>query len=141
MVIILAIHADPDSLALLERTLMGGGHQVVSCLKIGEAREWLKAHVPDLVIASAGRHGLEGSETVRLLKAAGLDGPRILLLTSADSINSNRKSLGHQVGGVVEEPVDQDELLARVRSALEGLERGQRAPRCSSTASCGRESL
>lgn len=111
MAFILSINEEKDSLALSERLLTAEGHRVISFEKVQDAVGWLKDHFPDLVLASGGRQGEKARETVNHLIKAGLSPSRILLLLNQGSLISLGKELRVEVGGVISEPFDQEELI------------------------------
>jgi DNA-binding NtrC family response regulator len=111
MALILSINEEKDSLTLAERLLTREGHQVSSFGKAREAVEWLKDHLPDLVLASGGRHGEKAKDIVNILKKVGLPGFKILVLTSPGSLAAVRQALQGEVREVIPETSDQEDLL------------------------------
>ncbi len=120
MALILVINEEKDLLALTGRVLGSEGHRVALFNKIQAASEWLHENSPDLVIASAGRHGERAKEAVRFLKGAGMDDSRVLLLAGAEAFLSIRDVSDGLVSVVMQGSGYYEELIKVVNSALAG---------------------
>jgi len=113
---ILLVDDDPRICKVLSRDLTSSGYQVLIAHDGAEMREAMKAREPDLVILDLqlpGEHGLELTRSLRQNSKVGI----IILTGSGDKID---EIVGLEGGAddYLTKPVDERELLARVRSVL-----------------------
>ncbi len=97
MGLVLLIEEDADSGALIERLLVRQGHEVANFSREAEALRWLAGGAPDLAVVSAGKYGERARSLLSALKAAGVDGRRIVLISSAGALAALRRDFGKEV--------------------------------------------
>jgi two-component system, OmpR family, response regulator MprA len=73
---------------------------------------------PDLVILDIMLPGLDGLGVCRALRASGLDGPMVLMLTARDATGDRVAGLDAGADDYLVKPFAYEELLARVRALL-----------------------
>jgi CheY-like chemotaxis protein len=118
MALILAINEEKDSLALMARLLIHEGHQVTSFNKVEQALEWLKDHLPDLVLASGGRQGERAAKTINLLTQTGLPAAKILLWLNPGAYVQDPKALPIKEGKVISDTLDQEDLIRLINKSV-----------------------
>jgi sigma-B regulation protein RsbU (phosphoserine phosphatase) len=111
---------DPVSQRLLERLLIGWGHEVATADDGTAALAALQASdAPRLAILDWSMPGLEGPEICRRLRAATGDrAPYLILLTARDGHTSVVAGLRCGANDYVTKPFEPDELQARVGIAV-----------------------
>jgi two-component system, OmpR family, response regulator len=82
-----------------------------------EALERLPAFEPDLVLLDVMMPSLDGLETCRRLRAAGIETP-VIFLTARDSTDDKIRGLVEGGDDYVTKPFDLDELVARIDAVL-----------------------
>jgi DNA-binding NtrC family response regulator len=121
MALILSINEEKDALALTERLLTAGGHEVISFEKVEEGVEWLKDHQPDLVLTSGGKYREKAGRQVDLLKQSGVPGAKIVLLIGKGSLLADHPALEKKVCRIFSEASDIEILLPWIDSGLGAL--------------------
>ena len=116
---ILVVDDDPAVLDVLRSALARGGHDVLAAASGMEGLVRAQAERPDLVLLDILMPGMDGWETLRLLK---LDAATRAIPVVIVSVRSQPRDLvrGLQEGatGYVAKPFDVGELLASVAAAL-----------------------
>jgi len=108
----------PDNIALIEAMLLAQGYEVDTATSGLEALAKVAAQPPSMVLLDVMMPGLSGIETTRRLKAQpNLGFIPILLITASDQA-SLQEGLDAGADEFLRKPLDQSELLARVRSLL-----------------------
>jgi PAS domain S-box-containing protein/putative nucleotidyltransferase with HDIG domain len=116
---ILIIDSDANSAALIARTLRGAGYHIgiASDGESGLAKAFAAA--PDMVLVAADEHPLDGYEVCRRLKADERTASALVIVLGDEG--SAREMVRAFEAGAVDclfKPVDQAELLTRVRTHL-----------------------
>jgi DNA-binding response OmpR family regulator len=121
--LILVIEDRPEMLALLQRTLMGSGFEVVPTSDAKAGLAVALERQPDLIILDVGLPDRNGFEVARELRERSYPGA-LLMLTARDSVAD--KVLGLEAGAddYLAKPFDPDELNARVNALLRRTRRG-----------------
>lgn len=115
---ILVVDDLPDNLVLVEAMLSLAGYTVDTAQSGLAALERIQESPPDLLILDVMMPGINGIETTRRLKSQ-VDLPFIpVLLLTASSNTSLIEGLDAGADEFIRKPVDQNELLARVRALL-----------------------
>ena len=108
------------NLSLLIEQLLSEGYQIRVAESGESALRRVQASRPDIVLIDVNMPGMDGFETCRRLKAEPeMAEVPVLFLTVASDMND--KARGFEAGGVdyITKPVDQLEVLLRVRTHLE----------------------
>jgi CheY-like chemotaxis protein len=117
---ILIVDDDPMQRALISDTLMGAGHETIIASDGRAALETYRDTVVDLVVTDMVMPGLDGLE---LLKALKEEDPEIPIIAvsgiSADKLN---KSARFGAQAILIKPLDPEELIREVETALSGEE-------------------
>jgi two-component system cell cycle response regulator CpdR len=114
---ILVVDDDLHALGFLEAGLGRAGYQVVACATYEDAREFLAAHKPDLLLTDV-RLGVYNGLQLALFATLRYPGVPIIVLTGYDDPTMRAES--QKVGAAfLVKPVHIRELLAQVGTALE----------------------
>ena len=121
---ILVVNDSPTTLLLLERQLLGAGHEVVTKINVLEAMAFLSQTLPDLIITDIHMPGIDGWQFCRLLKSD--EYPNYnhipLLFVSATEQESHATHLTSrmQYVGFIRAPWNPEEFLDAVHRLLDG---------------------
>jgi two-component system OmpR family response regulator len=113
---ILVVDDDPRICRVLSRYLMTAGYRVLVAGNGSEMRHIMEEHRPDLVVLDLqlpGEHGLDLARELRRSSRVGI----VILTGSGDKIDEI-VSLEGGADDYLVKPVDERELLARIRSVL-----------------------
>lgn len=108
----------PDNIAWVETLLLSQGYEVDTATSGLEALAKVAAQPPSLVLLDVMMPGLSGIETTRRLKAQTNLGFIPVLLITGSSQASLQEGLDAGADEFLRKPLDQNDLLARVRSLL-----------------------
>ena len=97
-----------------------GDFQVVAQADDGQAavRLW-RAHRPDVCLLDLSMHGIDGVQTLRLLREIDARA-RVLMLTSSDSADDVNRALAAGANGYITKNVDHKELFKAIRDVYAG---------------------
>jgi DNA-binding NarL/FixJ family response regulator len=120
---ILVVDDEPLNVDYLEQELEACGFAVESAASGLEALELIAADPPDLVLLDVMMPGLDGISVLRVLKEV----PEtrlipVVLLTALHAVDDRVRGIEAGADDFLSKPVDDQELLARIRTAL-GLRR------------------
>jgi signal transduction histidine kinase len=117
---VLIVDDSPDMLALYGHVLSDDGHKVRTAQSGLEALRRVDEREPELVLLDVSMPGLDGHEVLRRLRARRGGGPAVIMFTAARrEPGSIEAGLKEGADAYLTKPIDQRELLARVRAALE----------------------
>jgi DNA-binding response OmpR family regulator len=127
---ILIVDDQTDILQMTELVLAGAGYEVATASSGIDALDHLALHRCDLVLLDINMPGMDGWETLRLIRADdGLVHLPVVMFSVKSELRD--KIFGMQEGAVdyITKPFEVDQLLYRVRRALDsGHGRTRRAP-------------
>ncbi len=117
---ILAVDDAPDNLILLDKLLKRQGFEVINA---GSGRECLSkvaTDPPDLILLDVAMPEMDGFETLKHLKENELSKVIPVIILTANSKDAGSIEHGFSLGAdeYLTKPIDQEELIARVRSIL-----------------------
>ncbi|MBI5848771.1 MAG: response regulator [Nitrospirae bacterium] len=116
---ILVVDDTPANVTLLADLLMYKGYEVVTATSGAEALEKVETGQPDLVLLDILMPGLNGYEVCRTLrKNPATEILPIVMVTSLDPAEERMNGLQAGADDFLAKPVDEQELLVRVRSLL-----------------------
>lgn len=108
---------DPVARLFLESTLVGLGHQVVSCSDGIAAWEAISSMAPRIVVSDWMMPGLDGLELCRKLRGSNQNIYFILISSTVDSPQRERQAVEAGVDDVIPKPAMPDVLCAHMRHA------------------------
>jgi DNA-binding response OmpR family regulator len=105
---------------LLKLLLEHQGHTVLTCENGKECIEKAKASIPDLILMDVKMPEMDGFEACKILKEnSDTKGIFIILLTAAfPDVKNKVKGFDYGADDYLFQPIDKEELLARIRAAL-----------------------
>lgn len=112
---VLVVEDEPKMAALVRRGLVDEGH-AADIAGAGEDAVWLaEAHPYDVVVLDVMLPGIDGFETCRRLRAAGVWTP-VLMLTARDAVEDRVEGLDAGADDYLTKPFSLAELFARLRA-------------------------
>lgn len=114
---VLVIDDDDKITSLIRRSLAFSGYQVRTAADGEAGLNVLLTETPDLIILDVMMPKLDGWETVRRIREAGITVP-VLMLTAKDDVSDRVRGLDLGADDYLVKPFALDELLARVRALL-----------------------
>jgi adenylate cyclase len=115
---VLIVDDVPGNLRLLEAVLAPRGYVVESAGSGAEALEMLARQPPDLVLLDLVMPEIDGYEVCRRIRASPETEALPVVMITASGRDEKRRALDVGADDFLMKPLDQDELLARVRSLL-----------------------
>jgi DNA-binding response OmpR family regulator len=120
-VAILVVEDEPRNQALIQAVFSSGGYDVAIVPTIGEARAWVAAETPDLVLLDLRLPDEPGVVLARELRARPETRSTPILAVTASVLEADRReALEAGCDAFVEKPISPRELLSLVRARLEG---------------------
>lgn len=116
---VLVVDDTPQNVRLLEQLLKGSGYEPVTAASGAEALEKLAATHPDLVLLDVVMPNMSGYEVCRAIRAnAATALLPIVMVTALDPAEERVKGIEAGADDFLSKPINQAELLARVKSLL-----------------------
>jgi class 3 adenylate cyclase/CheY-like chemotaxis protein len=115
---ILVVDDTPQNVRLLEAILIPRGYTVVGAASGQQALDLVAQQQPDLVLLDIMMPGLDGHEVCRRLRADPITALLPIVMVTASGDQDKVKALESGADDFIPKPVNQAELLARVRSLL-----------------------
>jgi class 3 adenylate cyclase len=115
---ILAVDDTPANLKLLEAMLTPRGYDVITAGSVDEALEKMRTDPPDLVLSDIVMPGKTGYDLCRVLRADEVTRYLPIVMITASGNAERVQALDAGADDFMAKPIDQVELIARVRSLL-----------------------
>ena len=116
---ILVIDDEERNIKLVKGMLMHESYNINGCLSGEEAIEFLQDEKPDLILLDILMPGMNGFELCRMLKQdVSTRSIPIVMVTALNDKEDRKKALDAGAEDFLNKPVDQFELIARVKSLL-----------------------
>jgi DNA-binding response OmpR family regulator len=116
---ILVVDDQEEILDLTTMVLVGAGYDVVTAGSGDEALARVGRETVDLVLLDINMPGMDGWETLRLLRAdEELQGLPVVMFSVKGEISDQVLSLQEGASGYITKPFELDDLVARVRGAI-----------------------
>jgi len=111
---------DSQTILLVEQAILGTRFDVITAASGEESLGRASLERPDLVLMDLEMPGIDGFETCRRLRAQpATRATPIILVTSHSEADSLEGAFVHGCTDYVIKPIDEDELLLKVRSYLD----------------------
>jgi len=120
--LIMAVDDEESILKLLRCNLSVEGCRVITASDGSSALELLEEHKPDLVLLDIMMPGLDGFQTLDLIRER--TNVPVIMLTAIDEVTSLRQTLVAGADDYVTKPFSILELTARIRAKLRRAEAG-----------------
>ena len=114
---VLVVEDDPSVRESLRRSLAFNGYQVALAADGVDGLAALDRDRPDVVVLDVMMPRMDGLETCRRMRAAGIDLP-VLMLTARDEVSDRVAGLDAGADDYLPKPFALEELLARLRALL-----------------------
>jgi len=114
---VLVVEDDPSVRESLRRSLAFNGYQVALAADGVDGLAALDRERPDVVVLDVMMPRMDGLETCRRMRAAGIDLP-VLMLTARDEVSDRVAGLDAGADDYLPKPFALEELLARLRALL-----------------------
>jgi class 3 adenylate cyclase/CheY-like chemotaxis protein len=115
---ILVVDDTPQNVRLLEAILIPRGYSVVTASSGQQALDRVAEQVPDIVLLDIMMPGMDGHEVCRRLRAGPTTALLPVVMVTASGDQNKVKALESGADDFIPKPVNQTELLARVKSLL-----------------------
>jgi class 3 adenylate cyclase len=115
---ILVVDDTPQNVRLLDAILTPRGYTVVGAASGQQALELIAAQPPDLILLDIMMPGMDGHEVCRRLRTDPRTALLPVVMVTASGDQNKVKALESGADDFIPKPVNQTELLARVRSLL-----------------------
>jgi adenylate cyclase len=115
---ILVVDDTPQNVRLLEAILIPRGFAVVTASSGQQALDRVAEQIPDIVLLDIMMPGMDGHEVCRRLRADPTTALLPVVMVTASGDQNKVKALESGADDFIPKPVNQTELLARVRSLL-----------------------
>jgi class 3 adenylate cyclase len=116
---ILAVDDNPQNVRLLEQLLRSSGYEVTGALSGAEAIAKLEATAPDLVLLDVVMPGMSGYDVCRAIRADPATALLpVVMVTALDPGEERVKGIEAGADDFLSKPINQAEILARVKSLL-----------------------
>jgi adenylate cyclase len=115
---ILVVDDTPQNVRLLEAILIPRGYAVVTASSGQQALDRVAEQLPDIVLLDIMMPGIDGHEVCRRLRADPTTALLPVVMVTASGDQNKVKALESGADDFIPKPVNQTELLARVRSLL-----------------------
>ncbi len=118
--VVLYVDDDPDFRDSMRTVLEANDYSLVEASTGEEGVSQFKKHQPDLIILDLMMEEVDtGTSMVRDLKMAGCDVPIIVASSVGDALQTSTDTSELGLAGVLQKPVDFDNLLVLIRSKLQ----------------------
>jgi two-component system cell cycle response regulator DivK len=116
---ILYVEDNPDNRNLIRRILMAEGFNVDTAENADEAFEYLKSHVPSLILMDINMPQVDGyTLTSRIKRLPRMGSVPIVALTANVMKGDRERTLEAGCDGYIQKPVDVDELPRQISQYL-----------------------
>lgn len=121
---ILVVDNEPNILKLAKANLVASGYEVLTASDGEGGLRLVRAESPHLVLLDLRMQGMSGWDILKILKAdPGLQKTPVIVMTASVRTNQEDRALGAGAAGYLVKPFTIEELLRKVKQAIECSER------------------
>jgi CheY-like chemotaxis protein len=115
---ILVIEDNKDNIRLVDYVLRAHGYEPLLATSGAVGVQLALDHRPDLILLDIRMPYMDGYEVVAQLKAAGLEGTRIVAVTASAMVGDREKIAAAGFDGYIQKPIDPETFIAQVEHFL-----------------------
>lgn len=120
---ILVVDDEPDVVMIIKTALQAEGYDVASAMNGPDALEEAAEARPDLIILDVMMPGMTGFEVLKVLKSEARTATiPVIMLTGVSDRKKMQEALSSGIEYYVVKPFDFDDLLSKIKQALEGFD-------------------
>jgi len=120
---ILVVDDEPDVVMIIKTALQAEGYDVASAMNGPDALEEAAETRPDLIILDVMMPGMTGFEVLKVLKSEARTATiPVIMLTGVSDRKKIQEALSSGIEYYVVKPFDFDDLLSKIKQALEGFD-------------------
>jgi CheY-like chemotaxis protein len=115
---ILVIEDNKDNIRLVDYVLRAHGYEPLLATSGAVGVQLALDHRPDLILLDIRMPYMDGYEVVAQLKAARLEGTRIVAVTASAMVGDREKIAAAGFDGYIQKPIDPETFIAQVEHFL-----------------------
>jgi CheY-like chemotaxis protein len=115
---ILVIEDNKDNIRLVDYVLRAHGYEPLLATSGAVGVQLALDHRPDLILLDIRMPYMDGYEVVAQLKAAGLEGTRIVAVTASAMVGDREQIVAAGFDGYIQKPIDPETFIAEVEHFL-----------------------
>jgi CheY-like chemotaxis protein len=115
---VLVIEDNEDNIALLDYVLRAHGYAPRLARDGAEGLQMALDDPPDLVLLDIRMSGMDGYEVAKLLKAANLDGTKVVAVTASAMVGDRERIATAGFDGYIQKPIDPETVIADIERFL-----------------------
>lgn len=115
---ILVVEDNEKNMYLISFIITTMGHEVIKAATGEEGVILATTEFPDLILMDIQLPGIDGLETTRRIREAGISGVPIIAVTSFAMSGDRERLLAAGCNGYIEKPIDPDTIMGQIAAFL-----------------------